>query len=226
MEMSYYEILGIEPSATKEEIRSAYLKAASKYHPDANNVPNASAIFKLVKEAYDTLYDDDKRKAYDANKSSSSNAEAKPEYDENELRSRKVTVIKKRMWLLWFALLPVKLIAWFIRLTLKVFFQAVFILSTISYIAAWLISGFTFIGGLFFLLEGLYDIYTKNANSMVTYNVSSGIILMFFGYCFVRIAERLIGLILAIIEILIKYLDDFLAYDCCQYIPVKADTEI
>ncbi len=61
----YYEILGINKSASKDEIKSAYRKLAKKYHPDINHEPGAEEKFKEVQEAYDILYDDKKRQMYD-----------------------------------------------------------------------------------------------------------------------------------------------------------------
>ena len=59
-----YETLGINKSASKDEIKSAYRKLAKKYHPDNHETGNAEK-FKEVQEAYDILYDDQKRSAYD-----------------------------------------------------------------------------------------------------------------------------------------------------------------
>ena len=61
----YYEVLGLSKGASKDEIKSAYRKLAKKYHPDINKEPDAEAKFKEVQEAYDILYDDQKRQTYD-----------------------------------------------------------------------------------------------------------------------------------------------------------------
>ncbi|MCQ2087609.1 MAG: molecular chaperone DnaJ, partial [Bacilli bacterium] len=60
----YYETLGISKSSSKDEIKSAYRKLAKKYHPD-NKETGDEAKFKEVQEAYDILYDDQKRSTYD-----------------------------------------------------------------------------------------------------------------------------------------------------------------
>jgi len=65
-ELSYYEILEIERTATQEEIKKAYRKMALKYHPDRNqNDKEAEEKFKLVNEAYQVLSDESKRAIYD-----------------------------------------------------------------------------------------------------------------------------------------------------------------
>lgn len=61
----FYEVLGVNKSASKDEIKSAYRKLAKKYHPDLNKEPGAEEKFKEVQEAYDILYDDKKRQMYD-----------------------------------------------------------------------------------------------------------------------------------------------------------------
>src|SRR5690625_743523 len=61
----YYEVLGVAKDASKEEIRKAYRKLARKYHPDVNKEDNAEEKFKEAKEAYEVLYDEQKRAQYD-----------------------------------------------------------------------------------------------------------------------------------------------------------------
>lgn len=59
-----YEILGIAKTASKDDIKSAYRKLAKKFHPDNKETGN-EVKFKEVQEAYDILYDDKKKGAYD-----------------------------------------------------------------------------------------------------------------------------------------------------------------
>ena len=61
----YYEVLGVQKSASKEEIKNAYRKLALQFHPDRNKEPSAEETFKEVSEAYAVLSDDEKRKRYD-----------------------------------------------------------------------------------------------------------------------------------------------------------------
>ena len=62
----YYEVLGVEKSATDAEIKSAFRKLAKKYHPDLNkDDPNAAEKFKEAQEAYEVLSDENKRAQYD-----------------------------------------------------------------------------------------------------------------------------------------------------------------
>lgn len=61
----YYKILGVDKTASKEEIKKSYRNLAIKWHPDKNKDPDALEKFKDISEAYQVLYDDNKRKDYD-----------------------------------------------------------------------------------------------------------------------------------------------------------------
>lgn len=65
--MDYYEILGVNKSATNTEIKKAYRKLALKWHPDKNpeRKEEAEKKFKEISEAYEVLSDKEKRDVYD-----------------------------------------------------------------------------------------------------------------------------------------------------------------
>src|SRR6185436_12113926 len=63
MSKDYYQILGVNKGASKDEIKKAFYKLAHKYHPDKKEGDEAK--FKEVNEAYQVLSDDGKRSKYD-----------------------------------------------------------------------------------------------------------------------------------------------------------------
>lgn len=64
--IDYYKILGLDKNASEKDIKSAYRKAARKYHPDLNpNDKEAHKRFQEINEAHEVLSDPEKRKKYD-----------------------------------------------------------------------------------------------------------------------------------------------------------------
>lgn len=62
----YYQVLGVDKTATTDQIKKAYRKLARQHHPDVNpNDPEAERKFKEVNEAHEVLSDDEKRRKYD-----------------------------------------------------------------------------------------------------------------------------------------------------------------
>ena len=61
----YYEVLGVDRTASEAEIKSAFRKLAKKYHPDVSKEENAAEKFKEAQEAYAVLSDESRRKQYD-----------------------------------------------------------------------------------------------------------------------------------------------------------------
>ena len=62
----YYEVLGVQKGATRDQIKDAYRRLALQFHPDRNKAPEAEARFKEISEAYAVLSDDEKRPQYAA----------------------------------------------------------------------------------------------------------------------------------------------------------------
>lgn len=66
MSNNFYDILWVSKNATQEEIKKAYRKKAMEYHPDRNKWnKNSEEKFKEINSAYDTLWDEKKKKQYD-----------------------------------------------------------------------------------------------------------------------------------------------------------------
>lgn len=61
----YYAVLGVPTSASEEELRAAYRIAARRFHPDVNNSPGATAVFREINAAYELLSDRQRRIEYD-----------------------------------------------------------------------------------------------------------------------------------------------------------------
>ena len=79
MAQTPYEVLGVKPDASAEEIRKVYRKLAKQYHPDLNpGKPEAEERFKAVSVAYDLLSDPEKRARYDRGEIDESGAERPP----------------------------------------------------------------------------------------------------------------------------------------------------
>ena len=69
MSESYYDILGVNEKASKDEIKKAYRGLSMKYHPDKNpGNPDVVSKFQKINSAYETLSDDQKRAEYDMQK--------------------------------------------------------------------------------------------------------------------------------------------------------------
>ena len=79
MAQTPYEVLGVKPDASADEIRKVYRKLAKEFHPDLNpGKPAAEERFKAVSGAYDLLSDPDKRARYDRGEIDESGAERPP----------------------------------------------------------------------------------------------------------------------------------------------------
>ena len=63
---NHYETLGVNESASQEDIKRAYRKLSLQYHPDRNNnSPESTSKFQSINTAYENIGDEDKRRQYD-----------------------------------------------------------------------------------------------------------------------------------------------------------------
>jgi len=65
MTEDFYDVLGVDRDADEDEIKQAYRKKASEYHPDVSDDPDAEEKFKKIQKAKEVLTDEEKRQAYE-----------------------------------------------------------------------------------------------------------------------------------------------------------------
>jgi molecular chaperone DnaJ len=66
MNKNLYEILGLDKSATQDDIKKAYRKLCKQYHPDVSSEPDSDEKIREINEAYSILSDENKKKEYDS----------------------------------------------------------------------------------------------------------------------------------------------------------------
>ncbi len=87
----YYEILGLEGTASTDDVKKAYRHLAKKYHPDVNKSASSEEIFKLISEAYEILSDPGKRARYDTYRRILHEQESKGGAGESQARKAEAT---------------------------------------------------------------------------------------------------------------------------------------
>ena len=91
---NYYEILGVDRVASKDEIKTAYRKISLKIHPDVNEGDTFfTELFKNINEAHEVLSDDDKRRNYDAQLDGKN--EGQENFRQEEARRKQEEELKK-----------------------------------------------------------------------------------------------------------------------------------
>jgi DnaJ-class molecular chaperone len=66
----YYEVLGLNSDASSKQIREAYTKLMSKFHPDRTKIKESNAVSRIIQKAYSVLSDHEKRREYNLKKNS------------------------------------------------------------------------------------------------------------------------------------------------------------
>ena len=101
----YYEVLGLKPGASEDEIRKSFRALALKYHPDKNkNSEESKQKFMKVVEAYEVLSDEQARKKYDEDPFSESAQRWTPPadfgtiYSYNEIKRQYSQTLRGGMW--------------------------------------------------------------------------------------------------------------------------------
>ena len=98
--LNYYQVLGIDVSATKDELRKAYRKHVLRWHPNkvpAERTEVATERFKVISAAYEVLTDDAQRKKYDAELAEARDSGTKMPGSAVSLRGRSWKASKRKM---------------------------------------------------------------------------------------------------------------------------------